>query len=84
MSRENENYLYLWKHSPYFEEIAKVKDELKNGMLSYNFKKNPFLDLFQLFDYTSFSEVEENILVKNGNYNKRLKILVNEFIERFA
>lgn len=83
-SRENENYLYLWKHSPYFEEIAKVKDELKNGVLSYNFKKNPFLDLFQLFDYTAINESEENILVKNGNYHKRLKTLVNEFIERFA
>ena len=83
-SRENENYLYLWKHSPYFEEVSKVKDELKNGVLSYNFKKNPFLDLFQLFDYTAINESEENILVKNGNYHKRLKTLVNEFIERFA
>jgi hypothetical protein len=83
-SRENENYLYLWKHSLYFEDIAKVKAELKNGILSYEFKKNPFLDLFQLFDYTSINESEENILVKSGNYNKRLKTLVNEFIERFA
>ena len=83
-SRENENYLYLWKHSPYFEDISKIKVELKNGILSYKFKKNPFLDLFQLFDYTSINESGENILVKNGNYNKRLKVLVNEFIEQFA
>ena len=83
-ARENENYLYLWKHVPYFEDVSKVKVELKNGVLTYNFKKNSFLDLFQLFDYTSINESEENILVKNGNYNKRLKTLVNEFIERFA
>jgi hypothetical protein len=82
--RTYENYLYLWKHKTYFDVSSKKPIVMKNGVLSYSFKENPFLDLFQLFDYTAINESEENILVKDGNYNKRLKTLVNEFIERFA
>jgi hypothetical protein len=81
--RNSENYLYLWKHAQYFENVSKIKTEVKNGILSYDFKNNPTLDLFQLFDYTSTNE-EANLLSKNGNYHKRLKIFVNGFIERFA
>lgn len=82
--RMYENYLYLWKHKNYFDVSTKKPIIMKNGVLSFSFKENPFLDLFQLFDYNSINESEENILVKDGYYNKRLKILVNEFIERFA
>ena len=80
---ECENYLYLWKHSYYFDE-KKVDANMKNGVMTYEFKKNPFLDLFQLFDYSSIEESDDNFLSKAGNYHKRLKILVNWFIERFA
>ena len=80
---ECENYLYLWKHSYYFDE-KKVDAKMKNGVITYEFKKNPFLDLFQLFDYSSIEESNDNFLSKTGNYHKRLKILVNCFIERFA
>lgn len=82
--RTYENYLYLWKHKNYFDVSNKKPIIMKNGVLSFSFKENSFLDLFQLFDYTLINESEENILVKDGNYNKRLKILVNEFIEHFA
>ena len=80
---ECENYLYLWKHTYYFSE-KKVDAKMKNGIMTYEFKKNPFLDLFQLFDYSSVEEIDTNFLSKTGNYHKRLKILVNWFIERFA
>ena len=82
-SIECENYLYLWKHSYYFDERTK-ETKIKNGVLSYEFKNNSFLDLFQLFDYSSVEEIDTNFLSKTGSYHKRLKILVNGFIERFA
>lgn len=82
-----ENYLYLWKHAYYFEDCKKVPKVLTNGILSYTFKNNPFIDQFQLFDYSNDSKQTDkvkNILTQNSLYYKKLKIFVNEFIDKFS
>ena len=77
-----DNYLYLWKHSYYFENASKLPKNLKDGIVSYNFSNNPFIDQYQFFD--------KNDIINNDNifqsllYIKRLKLFVNGFIERFA
>ena len=82
-----ENYLYLWKHAYYFEDCKKIPNDLTNGILSYNFKNNPFLDRFQFFDYTDSHNKQsqsKNILTESSLYYKKLKIFVNGFIAEFS
>lgn len=79
----DENYIYLWKHSYYFEDCKKIPKELKNGIISYNFLKNPFLNQFQFFDY-SIKEETNNLFMDRSLYFKKLKIFVNGFIEEFS
>lgn len=77
-----DNYLYLWKHSYYFENCSKLPKNLKDGIVSYTFFNNPFIDQYQFFDRIDIDDA--NILSKSLIRIKRLKIFVNGFIERFA
>ena len=86
-----ENYLYLWKHAYYFENCKKIPKQLTNGVLSYKFKNNPFINQFQFFDSTNNSKKNDsstskikNVLTENSLYYKKLKIFVNGFIEEFS
>lgn len=80
---EYDNYLYLWKHAYYFEEGEKIPRFLKDGILSYTFANNPFIDQYQFFDKVSIQN-DDDFLSKSLIRIKRLKIFVNGFIERFA
>ena len=77
-----DNYLYLWKHSYYFENASKLPKNLKDGIVSYNFSNNPFIDQYQFFDKNDIAN-NDNIF-QSLLYIKRLKLFVNGFIERFA
>jgi hypothetical protein len=59
---------------------------MTDGILSYSFKNNPFVDQFQFFDESSLDFEDENEipLTKTLKRFKRLKVFVNAFIERFA
>ena len=83
VNSDYDNFLYLWKHAYYFDEGTKIPRKLKDGILSYSFKNNPFIDQYQFFDKVSIS-YEDEILTKSLVRIKRLKIFVNGFIERFA
>ena len=83
VNSDYDNFLYLWKHAYYFDEGTKIPRKLKDGILSYSFKNNPFIDQYQFFDKVSISNDDE-ILTKSLVRIKRLKIFVNGFIERFA
>ena len=70
-----------------FEECKKIPNDLTNGILSYNFKNNPFLDISQFFDYTyshNKQSQSKNILTESSLYYKKLKIFVNGFIAEFS
>ena len=76
---ELDDYMYLWKHGYYFENKNKIPSELKKGILSYNFKNNPFIDQFQIFDLCFMKKSVQDI-----SYFKKLKHFAYNFIEHFA